>query len=135
MWAKNIIKLSPTEEWLLTDFIQAYKAREKSSNLTQRVCARQLCDLSGNKIGIKQGSISRMLQKKYIPRDKLTLDVIRQWVRTINDGIALQQEDLVDNEQIEALEIESKMNEKKEKEEGEEDLAFKNSDSVEPSSK
>jgi len=76
-----------------------------------------------------------MLQKKYIPRDKLTLDVIRQWVRTINDGIALQQEDLVDNEQIEALKIESKMNEKKEKEEGEEDLAFKNSDSVEPSSK
>ena len=134
-WAKNVVKLSPTEERLLTDFIQTYKAREKSSNLTQRVCARQLCDLSGNKIGIKQGSISRMLQKKYIPRDKLTLDVIRQWVRTINDGIALQREDLVDNDQIEALEIESKMNEKKEKEEGEEDLAFKNNDSVEPSSK
>jgi len=56
-------------------------------------------------------------------------------VRTINDGIALQREDLVDNDQIEALEIESKMNEKKEKEEGEEDLAFKNNDSVEPSSK
>jgi len=66
-WAKNVVKLSPTEERLLTNFIQAYRIRERCSNLTQRVCARELCDLSGNKIGIKQGSISRMLQKKYIP--------------------------------------------------------------------
>src|SRR6185437_3002673 len=73
-WAKNVVKLSATQEQFLKDFIQAYRIREQSCNLTQRICARQLRDLSENKISIQQGSISRMLQKKYIPRDKLTLD-------------------------------------------------------------
>ena len=124
-WAKNIVKLSPTEEQLLTNFIQAYKIRERCSNLTQRVCARELCDLSGNKIGIKQGSISRMLQKKYIPRDKLTLDVIRKWVSEINNSVALQEGLVSESDQIDVLENESKMSEQKEKEECEDNLAFK----------
>jgi len=103
-WAKNVVKLSTTQEQFLNDFIQAYRIQERSCNLTQRVCARQLRDLSENKIHIQQGSISRMLQKKYIPRDKLTLDVIRMWVCKVNNDVMLQNEGLVSEEnQIEVL--------------------------------
>ena len=52
-------------------------------------------DLSENKTGIKQGTISRMLNKKYIPHDQTTIAVIRVWVKQTNDQIELQEKSLI----------------------------------------
>ena len=60
-WSKDIINLSPAEKQILEDFSKAYRIREWRGDFTQRVCARELRDLSENQVGINQGTISRML--------------------------------------------------------------------------
>ena len=54
-------------------FSQAYRSREQRGDFTQRVCARELRDLSDNKVGVNQSTISRMLNKEYIPHDQTTI--------------------------------------------------------------
>ena len=94
-WSKDIINLSPAEKQILDDFSKAYRIRERRGDFTQRVCARELRDLSENKVGINQGTISRMLHKKYIPHDQTTIDVIKMWVNRINNEIDLLENGLI----------------------------------------
>ena len=50
-WSKDIINLSPAEKRILDDFSKAYRIRERRGDFTQRVCARELRDLSDKKVG------------------------------------------------------------------------------------
>ena len=63
-WSKDIINLSSAQKRILDDFSQAYRSREQRGDFSQRVCARELRDLSENKTSINQG---QLLNKKYIP--------------------------------------------------------------------
>ena len=62
-WSKDVINLSPAEKRILDKFSEAYRTRERRGDFTQRVCARELCDLSENKVGVNRSTVSRMLHK------------------------------------------------------------------------